>query len=279
MSEGVTTSLCREAPSQSGASSETWAFDSFSQIVFVLKGSITLTLPEEGRRAIAAREWFALSLKNWSAQARFNEPTDFVVINCDEETWKSLSTPLDALNHTKKACFACSQRTDMVFFQNPNQPQMTRLASELPLLNAETAAGQLLVQAKTLELLALVLEHPSLHKSPQPEPCLRNEDQDALAAAAAYLESNLEGDHSLAKISRETGLNEFKLKKGFKERFNTTVFGYLRQKRMEYARDLLAAKTCNVLQASQSVGYSNPSHFTRAFRETFGINPKEFASR
>jgi AraC-like DNA-binding protein len=58
--------------------------------------------------------------------------------------------------------------------------------------------------------------------------------------------------------------------------FGTTVFGYLRARRMERARALLEAGKATVLEAAALVGYSNPSNFAAAFRREFGVNPKAF---
>ena len=91
-----------------------------------------------------------------------------------------------------------------------------------------------------------------------------------------YLESKLGADHSLSELSRKFALNEFKLKKGFREHFGSTVFGYLRQRRMEYARELLRGENSTVLEIANRVGYTNSSHFARAFRESFVVNAKEF---
>lgn len=44
---------------------------------------------------------------------------------------------------------------------------------------------------------------------------------------------------SLSELSRIVGINEFKLKKKFKEVFNMTVFGYLADYRLGIARSLL----------------------------------------
>ena len=47
--------------------------------------------------------------------------------------------------------------------------------------------------------------------------------------------------------------NEFKLKKGFRECFNTTVFGYLREKRMERAGELLQQNKSSVIEVANAV--------------------------
>ncbi len=75
------------------------------------------------------------------------------------------------------------------------------------------------------------------------------------------------------ELSRRVNLNDFKLKKGFRQVFGTSVFGYLRQVRMEQARMLLEQARMNVTQVALNVGYANPSHFAAAFKGQFGINP------
>ena len=44
---------------------------------------------------------------------------------------------------------------------------------------------------------------------------------------------------SLLSLARQVGINDFKLKQGFRQVFGTTVFGYLHSHRMERAAQLL----------------------------------------
>jgi len=77
------------------------------------------------------------------------------------------------------------------------------------------------------------------------------------------------------ELARLAGLNDYKLKAGFRQVFGTTVFGYLRQQRLEQARQLLQAQEISVTEAAATVGYSSQGHFAAAFRKQFGINPKD----
>ncbi len=255
-----------------------WPLKSYSQICFVLRGRIRISLPDTGWQEVQAQQWFAIALGGFQASCSFEEETELVWIDCDREIWQSLATQEDLLLHRKKACFGCMQRVEAVFFKDYFSKRIQSLVSEIASLDGKTPTERLFVHAKTLELLALASDGTTLSQKPQPEPCLRDQDEDALRAAADYLEANLCADHSLKEVSRQAHINEFKLKKGFRERYNTTVFGYLRQKRMERARELLLQENCAVIEAASAVGYSNPSHFSRAFRQTFGHNPKELVS-
>lgn len=94
--------------------------------------------------------------------------------------------------------------------------------------------------------------------------------------AAEFIERDLAEPPSLNALAAQVGLSESTLKRGFHEIFGTTVFGYVRARRMEQARRLLESGTATVLEAATLVGYSNPSNFAAAFRHQFGVNPKAF---
>ncbi len=275
--EGLSYSICQMFGGGEGQS-VAWPFDSFSQIVFIRRGSLSISIPDFGSSTVSSGEWFLVSLKGWQGNCELSGDLEFMAIDCSEEIWRSFATEWDALSHTKKACFGCAQRSEAIFLKNTVNPRLMEQVSRLAGYQGATPLERLRIEALTLELLASVLETDSLSQSPSAEPCLREEDEDALELAAGYLEDNLATDHSIAALSRWARLNEFKLKKGFRKRFSTTVFGYLKQKRMERARELFTGSQKSVLEVANAVGYSNPSHFARAFREAFGMNPKEFVT-
>jgi AraC-like DNA-binding protein len=80
---------------------------------------------------------------------------------------------------------------------------------------------------------------------------------------------------TLSMIAREAGLNEFKLKKGFKELFGITVFGYVLQIRMNHALKLLNENHKSIKEIAYQSGYRNPAHFTTAFKKFHGLTPRE----
>jgi AraC-like DNA-binding protein len=69
------------------------------------------------------------------------------------------------------------------------------------------------------------------------------------------------------------GLNEFKLKNGFKSVFGTGVYEYLVEIRLEKARLMLESTPRPVKEIANMVGYKNASSFIRAFRRKFKESP------
>jgi AraC-like DNA-binding protein len=128
---------------------------------------------------------------------------------------------------------------------------------------------KLVIESKVHELIALQLHHCNEHS----QSVIPNNQRDLFHAIRQYLISSFLEDHSLQKISRHFGINEFTLKKGFKETFNSTVFDFIHDQRMNFAHQQLLDTRLSVNEISTQVGYKYPNHFSSAFKRKFGFTP------
>lgn len=128
------------------------------------------------------------------------------------------------------------------------------------------------LEAKVLELLALhfdqMLTAPSTRQLPANE-------VDRIYHAQTILNQNMSHPPSVSELARQVQLNERKLKEGFRQVFDTTVFGYLTQRRMQAACKLLAQQR-SVSAVAAAVGYASSTAFSNAFRRQFGVSPKGY---
>jgi AraC-like DNA-binding protein len=85
--------------------------------------------------------------------------------------------------------------------------------------------------------------------------------------------ANANNPPCLTELAKIAGINEFKLKHGFKEVFKNTVFGYLSDYKLMRAKELLADNSKNIKNISDELGYSSVQHFSNAFSKKFGISP------
>lgn len=108
---------------------------------------------------------------------------------------------------------------------------------------------------------------------------LRRDDIERLHHAKDILISNLENPPSLLDLAQQVGLSDRKLKQGFRQVFNTTVFGYLHDYRMEKARQLLQEDTMTIAEVSYTVGFANRGYFAEAFKRKFGVNPSAYLAQ
>ncbi|WP_019419460.1 helix-turn-helix transcriptional regulator [Paenibacillus sp. OSY-SE] len=163
-------------------------------------------------------------------------------------------------------------------FRETIEPSASVIVKQI-IQSANTAnTRNLELECKVLELLSLAFRS-FLFEGRVESSKLSRTDVERIKQARDIMLENMSEPPSLIELSRMIGMNDYKLKVGFKEMYGTTVFGYLRGKRLEKACLLLQQGDVNVNEASCAVGYSNPSYFAEAFREKYGINPGELARR
>lgn len=131
----------------------------------------------------------------------------------------------------------------------------------------------LYLQAKCVELLSLqaeAFEQHTFHKSKSS--LISSRDHDCIIYAREYLLENLANPPSLTELAAIAGTNTFKLKSGFRELFQTSVFGYLNQVKLNQAKELLQAGL-QIKDVANQLGYSSVQHFSTAFRKKFNLPP------
>ncbi|MTI33270.1 helix-turn-helix transcriptional regulator [Xanthovirga aplysinae] len=133
------------------------------------------------------------------------------------------------------------------------------------------------LKANAYQLVTEVLKNALvlIHERPS-EKYLSNEDIDKLHDARNYINKHFGNPLTLKELSRKVCLNEFKLKKGFKAFFNTTVHNYLINKRMEFSKDLLRKKKVTVEQVAMEAGYKCTSKFIETFKKHNGVTPGHY---
>ncbi|MBD2078966.1 AraC family transcriptional regulator [Leptolyngbya sp. FACHB-17] len=132
------------------------------------------------------------------------------------------------------------------------------------------------LEAKAIELIALRLATLGEALQPTPTLQLKSDEIDRIYWARDILIEHLSNPPSLLALARQVGLNDHKLKTGFRACFGTTVFGYLQVERMELARSLLIDSAMRVKDVAEAVGYRKASQFAEVFKRQFGISPKEY---
>ena len=135
---------------------------------------------------------------------------------------------------------------------------------------------QLFLLSKSIELLVLCAESCDEARRQKPEFITNPTDKEKLNAVRDLINEKLSSPPNLSQIARTVGLNEYKLKRGFKELFSTTVFGYLSEQRLLLARQYLQDTHKTAAEIAAELGYSTPQHFNNAFKKRFGSPPQNF---
>tara|TARA_R110002111_G_scaffold247742_1_gene310923 strand:+ start:288 stop:1142 length:855 start_codon:yes stop_codon:yes gene_type:complete len=104
---------------------------------------------------------------------------------------------------------------------------------------------------------------------------IKASEREKLNQAKNILLDNIDNPPSLSEISKQIGLNTFKLKKEFKEFFGVPVFKYLQNERLTLAHKMIRNQESTVQEAAWHVGYDSLSSFSNAFEKKFGYRPSQ----
>lgn len=251
-------------------------FDSsFIQFHFCLKGSSKFIF-NEGRYALNILEENSLLLYN---------PQHDLPINLEIHPNSWLVSLVISI---KKFHSLFSQEADYISFLNPDNkdkkyykdglisPSMAIVLTQVIHYNLNSSVKNLYLKGKAYEMLSLYFNR---NEEADVEQCPFLVDETnviKIRRAKDIVISRMAEPPSLQELSEEIGLNLKKLKEGFKQIYGDTVYSFLFDYKMEFARKLLESNEYNVNEVGLKVGYSASSHFIAAFKKKYGTTPKKY---
>ena len=165
------------------------------------------------------------------------------------------------------------QEDDVFFnFLGKASPVLVSICESVMKIDYTSERSELLLRAKAMEILNHVFTEYMFVNFSEGS-AMSQSDISAITKARDILIDNMMTPPTIAQLAKVVHINQFKLKKGFKEVFGNTIYGYLRQERMRRAKNLLESGDKNVSETAWDVGYTNVSHFISIFRDHYGVNP------
>ena len=93
------------------------------------------------------------------------------------------------------------------------------------------------------------------------------------------MRDDVRGELSLAEFAQSVNLSVWRLCHIFKSDVGMPPIRYLRQLRMERAKQLLESSFLSVKEIAFQVGLNDESHFVRDFKSTYGYSPALYRSQ
>ena len=95
----------------------------------------------------------------------------------------------------------------------------------------------------------------------------------ALAGALRFLETTPERAIGVTELAAHAGISTRQLLRLFAQMVGEGPSRYHRRLRLEHARSLLRHSAITVTEASVAVGFESLAHFSRAYRQQYGLSP------
>jgi AraC-like DNA-binding protein len=250
---------------------------SFIQFHFCLKGDAKFVF-NEGRYALQVSEENSLLLYNTQVDLPLNlelNPNSWMVsvVMTIRKFHSLFSKEADYIP------FLSADNKDKKYYtQEGVSPAIAVILSQMINYNLHPSIKELYIKGKVYELIALYF-NKGTDADVEQCPFLVDEDNvRRIRKAKEIMISRMAEPPTLAELSEEIGLSLKKLKEGFKQIYGDSVYSFLFDYKMEYARKMLETGKHNVNEVGLKVGYSTASHFIAAFKKKYGTTPKKYAS-
>ena len=136
------------------------------------------------------------------------------------------------------------------------------------------------LEARSLDLFAEVIQLFADDQQPNSKQViLRKSDLVIIVQARNLMLEDLSNNLTIPELAKAVGINTTKLKQGFKTVYNQTINEYIRDKRLEMAKDYILEGNLSVKQISERVGYKNYAYFSARFKERYGAVPSEYLKK
>jgi AraC family transcriptional regulator, transcriptional activator of the genes for pyochelin and ferripyochelin receptors len=247
------------------------------QLHFVLKGGLRFSF-NENTYFLEAKEDQTLLLFNSQKALPISAKLE------KDTQWLCLVLSIDGLHalfseHAKIIPFLNTETQETKFYsQGELSPAMAIVVSQLIENRLHTALKNIYNKGKVYELISLYFnktEDTDLEQCPY-----LADDQNIrkIRQAKEIIVAEMNEPPTLEHLAKTIDLPLKRLKEGFKQLYGDSVYGFLFQHKMEFARKLLLSNKYSVGEIGLRVGYSTPSHFIAAFKKKYGTTPKKYLS-
>ena len=148
--------------------------------------------------------------------------------------------------------------------------------------NLDTFPAEMRIQQLLSHIWMLIYENlPENILKPTPDTnALSSDDythqQERLRQILSYIHEHYQEKITLDDVSAHINLCKSECCRFFKKYMNESIFDYILHYRIEQSLLLLQQTNATITQISEQVGFSNPSYFTKIFRQIIGTSPKSY---
>lgn len=177
---------------------------------------------------------------------------------------------------------ATASTTIVALFDRPMAmgPKLKSVLYDMVYCKYAGLTKSLYIKGKIIEILAFQqLKHDRLHDEKPSQNNISKEEREKMFKLRNLLLQHIDRVPSINELARMVGTNECYLKQHFKQVFGTTVYGYLKQIKMEKAKKMLVQDRKKVNEIAQLMGYKHANHFTSAFKKYYGYPPNRLVAK
>jgi AraC family transcriptional regulator len=192
-----------------------------------------------------------------------------------ESEWASISLDprlFDSADHGERSFNSIS----VPAFTNVEDAFISGMVAEMARLNArDTTLDATYCDAMSWALAHYIAKRYGT-KRPGPNVVVWKLAPWQVRRVADYIDAHLAEPLRIAQLAEVVSVSPGYFHRAFKATVGKTPLAFINERRITRAMALLKSDLATMAAIALQVGFDNPSHFTRVFRQVTGVNPSEF---
>ena len=196
-------------------------------------------------------------------------PYERIVLWLDRSLVQVLSTETADLS----GCFHTTDHKNVIRTDLEAQQRIRSLLNQILDLQHYHGFGRQLLDQACLTQLLVWLNHEMLDVSLRQKVDVRKSR--VIEDVIDYINQHLDEALRIDDLAERFFLSKFHLSREFREQTGTTLHRYILQKKLIQAKELIL-QHLSITDVYQQCGFGDYSNFFRAFRNEFGMTPKQY---
>ncbi len=161
-------------------------------------------------------------------------------------------------------------------FQSPRQviPLLQSILREYD--NTDALSGDIVLSCLSLALMNLMRLSDAPAQTLKSPHCISNENE-IVRRAQQYISANVRNRLSVPLVAQNTDVSPSYLTALFHKHLQLSPGEYIRRIKLQESKLMIREGNLNFTEISQALQYSTIHHFSRQFKEKFGITPSQYA--
>lgn len=210
-----------------------------------------------------------------------NEPICFFSLDINRKLFEEkIESFLPEMNQELESLFRDVNGVNLFFYKGHYSLDIAKCIEESTTCEHTGFTKSVFVEGKCYEILAHHLrQYLDDLTDPDKRKILRQATVDKVEEAAEIIHAELEQMDNILALSRRVGLNQNTLQQGFKHLYDLSVNQYIRNARMEMARELMETTGLNITEITYKIGISSRSYFSKLFKQRYSMTPKQYLKK
>lgn len=170
-------------------------------------------------------------------------------------------------------CFESPERKNVLRVDFEWQQNIRMLMNKLILMERFQGSGRELLYRSYITELMVYVNQLTFNENDRLDVDVKKNN--LIDSIMDYINSHLEEDITIDALSEHTYLSKFHLSREFKKHTGTTLHRYILQKKLIAAKELILTDI-PITQVYEQCGFGDYSNFFRAFKNEYGMTPKQF---